>query len=291
VTFDVTYVIGGAVSAPDGAQEFCGVRLRVDVTAADRPAAYAAVYQELAAAGFDVVVAPHGPLGVPLGFTLAELEAVLALGVPFEGDRLSRPATAGVQIERIEAREETAAAPEGVTAAREQPAAAREEALPIDVWRESAEPPEELQEPDELEESEASDRTAGGSAAAHEERTAAASGAAALPPDEGWTAEERALLGLVAEGETSFWLPDDADEATCADFDATVDRLLSLQRRGLLVVPTPTANLRNPMSQYRSVIGVHLTEAGREVVAAEGRLILPSAMPPSDPQASPGAPG
>jgi hypothetical protein len=86
----------------------------------------------------------------------------------------------------------------------------------------------------------------------------------AQSPETQWADAQIALLRRVAAGELTF-RPEGRDPAARAEFDATVEHLLALSRRGLLTCATPIAELRAD-AQYAAVADVVLTEEGRRAL-------------------------
>ena len=76
-----------------------------------------------------------------------------------------------------------------------------------------------------------------------------------------WHDAQLALVRRVAMGESAF-RPEGREPADRATFDATVEHLLALQRRGLLTCATPLAELKAD-AQYAAITDVALTAVGR----------------------------
>jgi hypothetical protein len=76
-----------------------------------------------------------------------------------------------------------------------------------------------------------------------------------------WHESQIALLRRIAGGESVF-RPSARDEVSRAEFDATVEHLLALSRRGLLTCATPIAEIK-ANAQYAVVTDVELTTEGR----------------------------
>ena len=79
-----------------------------------------------------------------------------------------------------------------------------------------------------------------------------------------WHDSQLALLRQVAGGESVF-RPEGREPADRAAFDAAVEHLLALQRRGLLTCATPIAELKAD-AQYAAITSVELTPEGRRVL-------------------------
>jgi hypothetical protein len=80
-----------------------------------------------------------------------------------------------------------------------------------------------------------------------------------------WDARQLALLARIAGQETRFRF-DGADSAEAgAEFDALVEDLLAMQRRGLITCATPLAETRRPGRQYALVTDVSLTPEGLRI--------------------------
>ena len=79
-----------------------------------------------------------------------------------------------------------------------------------------------------------------------------------------WHDSQIALLQRVADGESTF-RPEAKDAAARAEFDATVEHILALQRRGLLTCATPIAELKAD-AQYAVLTDVELTPDGRRAL-------------------------
>jgi hypothetical protein len=79
-----------------------------------------------------------------------------------------------------------------------------------------------------------------------------------------WHDAQLALVRRVAGGESVF-RPDGREPSDRAAFDATVEHLLALQRRGLLMCATPIAEIRAD-AQYAAITGVELTAEGRRAL-------------------------
>jgi hypothetical protein len=86
----------------------------------------------------------------------------------------------------------------------------------------------------------------------------------ALTPEMQWENAQLAVLRRVAAGDTTL-RPEGRDPAARAEFDATVEHILALQRRGLLHCATPIADLRSG-AQYAEVADVVLTAEGRRAI-------------------------
>jgi len=95
-------------------------------------------------------------------------------------------------------------------------------------------------------------------------------------PETQWADAQIALLRRVAGGELTF-RPAGRDAAAREEFDATVEHLLALNRRGLVTCATPIAELEAD-AQYAAVADVVLTPEGRR--ALERAEVSPS--PPTD---------
>ena len=92
---------------------------------------------------------------------------------------------------------------------------------------------------------------------------------AAAPAGPSWDAAQLALLGRVADGETTF-RPDDPHSAEAGErFDLLVEHLQAMQRRGLVDFPAPLADISGRGRQYAAVTTVTLTAAGRALVARD----------------------
>jgi hypothetical protein len=83
-------------------------------------------------------------------------------------------------------------------------------------------------------------------------------------PESQWLDSQIALLRRAADGETTF-RPEGRDPEARTAFDATVEHLLAMQRRGLLTCATPIAELRDG-AQYAAVTDVVLTNDGRRAL-------------------------
>lgn len=83
-------------------------------------------------------------------------------------------------------------------------------------------------------------------------------------PETQWADSQIALLRRVAAGESTF-RPAGREPAARAEFDATVEHLLALQRRGLLTCATPIAELKAD-AQYAALTDAQLTEEGRRAL-------------------------
>jgi hypothetical protein len=79
-----------------------------------------------------------------------------------------------------------------------------------------------------------------------------------------WVDAQTALLRRAAAGESTF-RPSRNDLASRAEFDATVEHALALQRRGLLKCSTPLAELKID-AQYAALTGVEITDEGRRAL-------------------------
>ena len=86
----------------------------------------------------------------------------------------------------------------------------------------------------------------------------------ALTPEMMWDMAQIAVLRRVATGETTL-RPEGRDPGARAAFDAMVEHILALQRRGLLHCATPIAELRSD-AQYAEVADVVLTQEGRRTL-------------------------
>ena len=86
----------------------------------------------------------------------------------------------------------------------------------------------------------------------------------ALTPEMEWENAQMAVLRRVASGDTT-WRPEGRDPQARADFDAMVEHILALQRRGLLHCATPIAELRDD-AQYAEVADVVVTPEGRRAI-------------------------
>lgn len=82
-------------------------------------------------------------------------------------------------------------------------------------------------------------------------------------PDAGWLDAQLAVLRRIAAGETTF--RPTATEPAGEAFDAVVEHLLALQRRGLATCATPTADLRG-RGQYAFVADAALTSEGERLI-------------------------
>ena len=94
-------------------------------------------------------------------------------------------------------------------------------------------------------------------------------------PEMQWEAAQIAVLRRVAAGDTTL-RPEGRDVAARTEFDALVEHVLALQRRGLLHCATPIAELRSD-AQYAAVADVVLTDDGRR--ALERAAASPSPQP------------
>ena len=83
-------------------------------------------------------------------------------------------------------------------------------------------------------------------------------------PEMEWENAQIALLRRVAAGDTTL-RPSGRDPAARAEFDATVEHILALQRRGLLQCTTPIAELHSD-AQYAEIGDVVLTPEGRRAL-------------------------
>jgi len=79
-----------------------------------------------------------------------------------------------------------------------------------------------------------------------------------------WETKQIELLRRVADEGTRL-RPDAQDDAARAEFDARVELVLALQRRGLLHCATPIAELKRD-AMYAEITDVVLTEEGRRVL-------------------------
>jgi hypothetical protein len=79
-----------------------------------------------------------------------------------------------------------------------------------------------------------------------------------------WEMKQVDLLRRVAD-EGPRLRPDGQDDAARAEFDARVEFVLSLQRRGLVHCSTPIAELKRD-AMYAEITDVVLTEEGRRVL-------------------------
>jgi len=86
----------------------------------------------------------------------------------------------------------------------------------------------------------------------------------AQSPETQWADAQIAVLRRAAAGESTF-RPGGRDEAARVEFDATVEHLLALNRRGLITCATPIAELK-ASAQYAAVTDVALTEDGRRAL-------------------------
>jgi len=86
----------------------------------------------------------------------------------------------------------------------------------------------------------------------------------ALTPEMEWENAQLAVLRRVAAGDTTL-RPSGHDPEARAEFDATVEHVLALQRRGLVHCATPIAELRSD-AQYAEVADVVLTPDGRRMI-------------------------
>jgi hypothetical protein len=86
----------------------------------------------------------------------------------------------------------------------------------------------------------------------------------AQTPESQWADAQLVLLRRIAGGESTF-RPEGRDAAARTAFDATVEHLLALQRRGFLTCATPIAELKAD-AQYAAVTDVELTEQGRSAL-------------------------
>ena len=86
----------------------------------------------------------------------------------------------------------------------------------------------------------------------------------AQTPETQWADAQIAVLRRAAAGESTF-RPEGRDEAARVEFDATVEHLLALNRRGLITCATPIAELK-VSAQYAAVTDVVLTEDGRRAL-------------------------
>lgn len=89
-------------------------------------------------------------------------------------------------------------------------------------------------------------------------------GGGARTPEAQWADLQMAILRRVAAGEATF-RPAAHDPTARAEFDATVEHLLALQRRGLVTCSTPLAELKYD-AQYAAVTNVALTDDGRRAL-------------------------
>ena len=97
----------------------------------------------------------------------------------------------------------------------------------------------------------------------------------AQSPETQWADAQIALLRRAAAGKLTF-RPEGRDPAARAEFDATVEHLLALNRRGLLTCATPIAELKAD-AQYAAVADVVLTEEGRRALErADASRSVPS---------------
>ena len=96
--------------------------------------------------------------------------------------------------------------------------------------------------------------------------------AGAPTPEMQWENAQVAVLRRVASGESTL-RPAGRDVAAREAFDALVEHVLALQRRGLLHCATPIAELRDG-AQYAAVTDV--------VLSAEGRQALERSKSPSE---------
>ena len=79
-----------------------------------------------------------------------------------------------------------------------------------------------------------------------------------------WDNAQIAVLRRVASGDTT-WRPAGRDPEARAEFDATVEHILALHRRGLLQCATPIAELHGE-AQYAEITDVVLTPEGRRAL-------------------------
>ncbi len=86
----------------------------------------------------------------------------------------------------------------------------------------------------------------------------------ALAPEMEWENAQIAVLRRVAAGDTTL-RPSGRDPEARAEFDATVEHILALQRRGLLHCATPIAELHSEV-QYAEIADVVLTPEGRRAI-------------------------
>jgi hypothetical protein len=86
----------------------------------------------------------------------------------------------------------------------------------------------------------------------------------ALTPEMEWENAQIAVLRRVAAGATTL-RPSGRDPEARAEFDATVEHILALQRRGLLHCATPIAELHSE-AQYAEIADVVLTAEGRHAI-------------------------
>jgi hypothetical protein len=89
-------------------------------------------------------------------------------------------------------------------------------------------------------------------------------------PEVQWENAQIAVLRRVASGESTF-RPEGRDSAAREAFDALVEHVLALQRRGLLHCATPIAELRAD-AQYAAVADVVLTNEGRQALERSASL-------------------
>ena len=95
-------------------------------------------------------------------------------------------------------------------------------------------------------------------------------------PEMQWDNAQIAVLRRIAAGETTL-RPAGRDATARAEFDATVEHILALQRRGMLHCATPLAELRSD-AQYAAVADVVLTAEGRRAIErADGAQQAPAA--------------
>ena len=86
----------------------------------------------------------------------------------------------------------------------------------------------------------------------------------AVTPEMEWENAQIAVLRRVAAGATTL-RPSGRDAEARAEFDATVEHILALQRRGLLHCATPIAELHSE-AQYAEIADVVLTAEGRQAI-------------------------
>lgn len=79
-----------------------------------------------------------------------------------------------------------------------------------------------------------------------------------------WDMKQIDLLRRVADDGPRL-RPDGQDDAARAEFDARVELVLALQRRGLLNCATPIAELKRD-AMYAEMTGVVLTQEGRRIL-------------------------
>lgn len=83
-------------------------------------------------------------------------------------------------------------------------------------------------------------------------------------PETQWANAQIALLRRIAAGESSM-RPDGRDAPARAEFDATVEHVLALQRRGLVKCATPMAELKDN-AQYAALTEIEITPDGRSAL-------------------------